>query len=117
MARRAMIVSRQSIDRRGRTAEQLSLVFRRAAGRQPFECVPHHGVAEHALVDWKVALKHATLRSEKLDASFDIRPPRVREHDRGWWQRVLIEREATYPHSKPAELQIHVRMFSQLCQA
>ena len=88
----------------------------RASGRQALERVPHHGIAAHPLVDREVALEHAAVGAERLDAGLHERPPCRGEFARGRRQRLLVEREAADRHRLAAELQHHIGALRQLAQ-
>ena len=98
--------------RRGAAVERL-LVGRRRAGGDPLEGVPQLGVAAGLLVRREVALEHAAVGAERLDARLDVLAPRRGEF-LGRRRRVaLVEVEAERGHADAAELDVDVRAFRQ----
>ena len=65
---------RQPVELRRGVVEQRGLMFGRGAGGDPLERVPQHRVAAHRLVDGKIALEHAAVGAERLDARHPWRP-------------------------------------------
>ena len=68
---------RQAIHPSRRPAVQGLLLRGRGAGGDVFEGVPQFGVAAGLFVGWEVALEHAAVRAERLDAGFDVLAPGV----------------------------------------
>jgi hypothetical protein len=62
---------------RGVRAEQRLLLARRKTGGDPLECVPKRDPVGAELFHGEVALEHAALRAEQLDAGLDVRPPKT----------------------------------------
>src|SRR5258707_7535858 len=60
--------------RRG-ASEKIGLFRCRGAACEPLERVEQHRIAARTLVDRKVALEHAAVGAEILDAGLDIGPP------------------------------------------
>src|ERR1700736_1746273 len=69
--------SLQPVEPRRGAGEQVGFLGRRGAARQPFERVEQHRIAARALVDRKVALEHAAIGAEILDAGVGIGPPGI----------------------------------------
>src|SRR5215475_6903585 len=88
----------------------------RIPGCEPLERIPDHLVAAHALIDRKVALEHAALRAEHLDAGLHERSPRRGKLARRRRQHLFVETEATYRHRLSAELQHNIRTLRQFPQ-
>jgi len=66
--------ARETIDARSRVVEQLGLLRRRTARRQPLERVPQHLVATARLVHREVRLEHAAIGAELFDREFVVVP-------------------------------------------
>ena len=77
----------QPVKSRRGAREESGLLGRRGTAREPLERIEQHRVAARALVDGKVALEHAAVGAERLDAGLDIGPPGVRQLTRRRRQR------------------------------
>src|ERR1700716_4505640 len=86
---RTMLASRQVqlVDARCSARKQGSLLGGRGLGRQPLESIPQHAVAGGDLVDREVALEHAAIGAEQLDAGLDQGLEGVCKHMRAGGQR------------------------------
>jgi hypothetical protein len=104
----------QSISPTCRIDEKVRLFIARVARAQTFERVPHDAVAIIAFIDWKIAFKHCSLRTERLDASFDKRPPRICELLRRGRNWPYLEIEAEHLHAHAAELDAGVGALAEL---
>jgi len=77
------------------------------------ERVPQLGIPTGLLVRREVALEHATVGSESLDAGLDLLAPRGGELLGGRRRLALGEIEAERGHADAAELDCDVRTFGQ----
>src|SRR3982074_644592 len=77
--------------------KQGSLLRGRGLGRQPLESIPQHAVAGGDLVDREVALEHAAIGAEQLDAGLDPGLEGVGQHLRAGRRRPLVKIEPA-PH-------------------
>src|SRR6185436_3493960 len=84
----------QPIHLRRRAAVERRLLCGRHIFRQVLEGVPQFGVAARLLVGREVALEHAAVDAERLDAGFDIGPPGLRELLRRGRRLLEFEAEA-----------------------
>src|SRR5579875_571695 len=89
-------------------AEQRGLLLLRRAGGQALEAVPADRVAVAALVYRKVALEHAAVGAEGVDAGFDIGLPGRCQRLRRRRVGRRLEAEAVDAHPEAAELDEHV---------
>src|SRR6266487_4378968 len=91
------------------------LLFRgRCTGSEALERIPQLGVAARLLVRREVALEHAALGTERLDAGLDIRPPRGGQRLRRRRHVALMEVEAERWHADAPELHVPIRAHRQL---
>src|SRR3970040_1307205 len=97
--------SGQSIGPARRAAEQRQLLVGGGAGGDALERIPHRCVAGAHLLHGKVALEHAAVRSEELDARPHVGPPVGREPGRGRRRLHGLVAERRQPHQHTAELQ------------
>src|SRR5712691_7426343 len=103
-----------SVDAGGSAAVERPLLGGRGAGRDALEGVPQLGVAAGLLVRREVALEHAALGAERLDARLEIHPPCGGEVLGRRRYLALGEIEAERGHADAAELDVDVRAFRQL---
>src|SRR4029077_10271286 len=68
---RGLNASLQPVEPRRGAGEEIGFLGRRGAAREPFERVEQHRIAARALVDREIALEHAAIGAEILDASLD----------------------------------------------
>ena len=104
----------QPIDLRRGAAVERRLLCCRCVGGDALERVPQLGVAAGLLVRREVALEHAAVDAERLDAVLDIRPPGRGEILGPGRHVAFMEVEADRYHAETAELAIDVRAFRQL---
>src|SRR5262249_45365722 len=90
---------------------------RRGARGDALERVPQLGIPTRLLVRRKVALEHATVGSESLDAGLDILAPRDGELLGGRRRFALAEIEAERGHADAAALVSGIPHGSWECQA
>src|SRR5689334_1026055 len=98
--------------RRG-AAVQCLLLRSRCIRGDPLERVPQLGIAAGLLVRREVALEHAAVDAERLDAGLDVLTPRGRQVLRGRRQLALVEVEAERHHADPTQLAVDVRAFGE----
>src|ERR1700744_2039264 len=101
----------QPLEIRRRPREQLSLLALAEIGGDALEGVEDHLVAALALIRREVALEHAAVGAERLDAGFEIGFPRSRRLLGVRRLRPFMEAETGQPHGEAAELHHHVRAF------
>src|SRR5262245_51917825 len=106
-----------AVDPRGGAAVERLLLVGRGAGGDALEGVPQLGVAARLLVGREVALEHAAVGSERLDAGLDIGPPGVGQLLRGGRRVTLVETEAERGHAEPAQLDVDVGALRELGDA
>src|SRR5690349_5897636 len=98
----------EPINARGSPTEQTGAVTFACVACQELERVPRRPVAVRALVDRKIALEHASLRPERLDTGFDVRPPCRGESVRRRWHFPPLEAETVDTHAQAAELDANI---------
>src|SRR5690242_10997077 len=90
-------------------AVQRHLFRCRCAGCYAFESVPQLGVATGLLIGRKVALEHAPVDTERIDAALDIRPPRRCQILGGRRCLTFMKVKTNGHHAESAELAVNVR--------
>src|SRR4051794_38897452 len=106
--------SAELVDAARRAREQGRLLASRGLGGDPLEGIPQHAVAAGDLVDGKVALVHAAVRSEQLYASFDPRPEGLGQFLRARRLGPLVEVEPAHRHAEAADLDGDVLALGEL---
>src|SRR5690348_14708390 len=94
----------EPVEIRCRLREQRGLLAVVVAGGKPLEGVEDHLIAGLALIRREVALEHAAVRAECLDACLDIGLPRRGGLFRVRRLRPFMEAEARQHHCEPAKL-------------
>ena len=97
-----------------RAAEDRFLLGGRRAGGQALEHVPQRRHADAHLLDRIVALDHAAVGTEQVDAGLDVRPPVAGERLGRWRRRQLAVVVGGEPHGDAAELHRHVGTLGEL---
>src|SRR5215469_14185985 len=77
----------------------------------PLEGIEDHLIAALALVRREIALEHAALRPQSLDAGLDVGPPGGGQLFRGRRSRTFMKIIAEQSHRKPTELHHDVGAF------
>src|SRR6187401_584087 len=90
----------QLVDPRRRAAVERALFVSRGLLRQDLEGVPQLGVAAALLVGREVALEHAAVGPESLDAGLDIGPPGLGQRLRRGRRVLELEAEAERGHAE-----------------
>src|SRR5262245_2464481 len=88
--------------RRGPVEERL-LLGSGISGSHALESVPHDREADGLAVRREIALEHATLGTELVDAVPEQRPPRPGELVRRRGPREPVEAESEIGHAEPAQ--------------
>src|SRR5579871_1426703 len=101
---------------RGAAVERALLVGRGVL-RQVLEGVPQLGVAAALLVGREVALEHAAVGAERLDAGLDVGAPGLGQLLRRGRCILELEAEAERGHAEPAELHVDVGTLGELGDA
>src|SRR5438552_15281505 len=81
------LLDAEAVEARRGAGEEIGFFRCRGAACEPLERIEQDGIAAGALVDREIALEHAAVGAETLDAAFDIGPPGIRELARGRRQR------------------------------
>src|SRR5471032_1074008 len=104
----------QLVDAACRARKQGRLFGRRRLGGQPLEGIPQHAEARGDLVDREIALEHAALGAEQLDAGLDPGLVGLGERLGARRRRLLVEFEEAQGHAEPAQLDVDVRPLGEL---